>query len=56
MGNAAGNTQDLLNLTGAPTLPETNPVGALIDASTLGPPGKRHAHWAHHGGKHNKKQ
>ncbi|KAK3939678.1 Cupredoxin [Diplogelasinospora grovesii] len=44
-GNAAGNTQDFLNLTGANTQFDLNPSGAVIDPSTLGPPGKQRAYW-----------
>lgn len=44
-GNAAGNSKNFLNLTGAPTTPEKNPMGALIDASSLGAPSKHVEFW-----------
>ncbi|KAI8632680.1 multicopper oxidase [Xylariaceae sp. FL1651] len=44
-GNAAGNYQNFLNLTGAPTTPDDNPMGALIDSSSLGPPSKSNEWW-----------
>ncbi|KAI0427174.1 multicopper oxidase [Xylaria sp. FL1042] len=44
-GNAAGNDMNFLNLTGAPTMPDKNPMGALINASALGPPSKHDEFW-----------
>ncbi|KAI0550600.1 multicopper oxidase [Xylaria curta] len=44
-GNAAGNSQNYLNLTGAPTKPDPHPMGALIDPSSLGPSGKHDEFW-----------
>ncbi|KAI0202335.1 multicopper oxidase [Astrocystis sublimbata] len=44
-GNAAGNAQNFLDLTGAPTRPDPHPMGALIDASTLGASGKHDEWW-----------
>ncbi|KAI1169169.1 multicopper oxidase [Nemania serpens] len=44
-GNAAGNSRNFLNLTGAPTTPEKNPMGALIDGSSLGAPSKQVEFW-----------
>ncbi|KAI1428862.1 multicopper oxidase [Xylaria sp. FL1777] len=45
VGNAAGNSQNFLNLTGAPTMPDKNPMGALINSSSLGPPSKSGEWW-----------
>jgi len=44
-GNAAGNTKNYLDLTGAPTIPPKDPHGALIDKSSVMPPKKRIAYW-----------
>ncbi|KAI1366313.1 multicopper oxidase [Xylaria arbuscula] len=45
IGNAAGNYHDFLNLTGAPTTPEKNPVGALVNKTHLGAPAKQLEWW-----------
>ncbi|KAH8896981.1 hypothetical protein GQ53DRAFT_890616 [Thozetella sp. PMI_491] len=51
-GNAAGNTKNFTNLDGANISPNKNPSGAIIDPTTLGPPGKHRAYWPRHG-RHN---
>ncbi|KAI1177757.1 multicopper oxidase [Nemania sp. FL0916] len=52
-GNAAGNSKNYLNLTGAPTQPPAHPMGALVDPSSLGTPSthgeyfpSNRKHWA----------
>ncbi|KAI8954441.1 multicopper oxidase [Xylaria longipes] len=45
VGNAAGNDVNFLDLTGAPTMPDPHPMGALINASLLGPSGKHGEYW-----------
>ncbi|KAI0403683.1 multicopper oxidase [Xylaria palmicola] len=44
-GNAAGNSKNFLDLTGAPTTPDRNPMGALINSSALGAPSKSGEWW-----------
>lgn len=49
-GNAAGNTRDPLDLTGANTQPPPHPMGALVNASALQDPHrprKGHPAWPH---------
>ncbi|KAK5634915.1 hypothetical protein RRF57_010627 [Xylaria bambusicola] len=48
VGNAAGNSQDFLNLTGAPTTPDPNPVGALVNKTHLGASAKQLEWWPPH--------
>ncbi|KAI2633347.1 multicopper oxidase [Xylaria nigripes] len=44
-GNAAGNTENVFNLTGAPTTATLHPKGALINASLLGPTSQQGEWW-----------